>query len=366
MAGETANLLMSMVNNDYVKSIIIFFFFMVLAFVFLSIVKTILSSWARRSMTKVDDLIIEKLEVPVSLFVAVAGAKFALLPLTFSNGVRYVVGHTLNSVLIIIATYIAIKIVTIIIKEMGRKMHHLQTVEMRTVFPLIQRFTNIFLGMLGFLFIMVEWQVEVGPFLASLGIIGLGISFALKDSLANVFGGISLIMDKNFRVGDVVKLETGESGQVLEIGLRSTKIRTWDNEAVIIPNNILSNMRITNMAKPDLSVRITLDIGVDYNSDPDKVRKVLFDAISAMKGVMPEPKPIIRFIKMGDFSLQFKVYFWIDNYLDRFGMEDKSTTDVWYALKKAGIGIPFPTRTLFMKNAVGKRKKKTAKRKKKK
>ena len=84
--------------------------------------------------------------------------------------------------------------------------------------------------------------------LASLGIAGLALSLALRDTLANVFGGIALIMDKNFKVGDTVKLESGESGKVLDIGLRSTKIRTWDNEVIIMPNGLLANAKTINYA----------------------------------------------------------------------------------------------------------------------
>jgi len=200
---------------------------------------------------------------------------------------------------------------------------------------------------------MVEWDVQVGPFLASLGLLGLAVSLALKDSLANVFGGISLILDKNFNVGDHVKLDQGEIGQVIDIGIRSTRIKTFDNEEIIMPNNLLSNMKIVNLARPDPTIRIALAIGVDYGSDPHKVKRVLLQTLQNINGIMHDPKPRVNFNKMADYYLEFKVYFYVPSFSEKLDTEDTVTTAIWYALKKEKINIPFPTRTIFMEKAKG-------------
>ncbi len=365
MVGNFTDTLVNMIKNDYVTSTIIFFFFVVIAYVFLSLVKTILSAWAKKTKTTIDDAMIERLEAPTTFFIAVLGLKFALMPLDFGVEINAVMNHFVNSLIIIVATYIIMRLSMILVNEAGKKMKHLQTLQMKTVFPLMQRFINIFVGILGFLFLMIEWGVEVGPFLASLGILGLALSFALKDSLSNIFGGISLILDKNFNVGDVIRLETGEAGQVVNIGIRSTKIKSFDNEVLIVPNTLLSNIKIINLAKPDPTARLVLSIGVDYKSDPNQVKSVLKETIDNLPGKMENPSPIVRFNKMGDYYLEFKIYFWVDDYMQKFEMEDKATMAVWYALKKAKIGIPFPTRTLFMKKAISEDNKNRKKTKKK-
>jgi len=150
-------------------------------------------------------------------------------------------------------------------------------------------------------------------------------------------------------VGDTVKLNTGEFGRVIDIGLRSTKIKTFDNEMIVIPNGQLSNVTITNYAKPILSARLVLPFGVEYGSNPDKVKKVVLSCIKNIKGLKEDKEIFIRFVEMGDFALKFKLYAWVDNYLDRFSLKDDINIAIYKALKKARIGIPFPTRTIYTK-----------------
>jgi len=199
------------------------------------------------------------------------------------------------------------------------------------------------------MFILDLWGIQLMPLVASLGIAGIAIAFALQNTLGNIFGGISVVLDKSVKSGDVIRLDKDTYGTVLDVGFRSTKIRTWNNEVIIIPNGKLADSRIQNYILPEPSVRINLPFSVEYGSDIDKVKKVVLDEIKKLKNVLKDPKPKIMFLEMGDFSLNFKVYFWVPSFKERFKTKEKANCLIYDALNKAKIGIPFPTRTIYMK-----------------
>ncbi len=142
---------------------------------------------------------------------------------------------------------------------------------------------------------------------ASAGIVGLALSFAAKDTLSNLFAGVSIIMDAPYKEGDYIILETGERGQVTEIGLRSTRILTRDDVEITIPNGIIGNGKIINEAGgPPSQHRIRAAVGVAYGSDIDQVMEVLVAVAIAHPEVLSIPEPRVRFRTFGDFALNFE------------------------------------------------------------
>jgi MscS family membrane protein len=184
--------------------------------------------------------------------------------------------------------------------------------------------------------------------LGALGIGGLAIALALNSSLANVFAGIQLILDHSVNVGDKVQLESGETGVLLDIGLRTTVMRTYDNEVISLPNSQLANARIKNYTKPDETIRVGVNFAVAYGSDVAKVKRVVLDAISQLDDILQEPGPQVLFLNMGDFSLDMCARVWVDNYGKQFARKLEMTELVYNTLNESGIEIPFPTRTVHM------------------
>jgi len=193
------------------------------------------------------------------------------------------------------------------------------------------------------------WGVDIGPFLAGLGIAGLAISFALQESLGNIFGGISLIMDRVYKVGDRIQLDSGEVGTVVDVGLRSTRLRTFDNELIVIPNSKPANSKVKNYVQPDTSLRVVVNFGVEYGTKLEKVKKVLEPVLKKMKGISKSPAPVVEFIEMGDSSLNCIAKFWVPNYEHAYGKKLEATDLIYNELNKAKIGIPFPTTTVYVK-----------------
>jgi MscS family membrane protein len=215
--------------------------------------------------------------------------------------------------------------------------------------PLIHKLSKVIFIMTGIIVILNIWGKDVTGFVAGLGVAGIVLGFALKDSLANIFGGISIILDKTYRVGDRIKIDSGESGIVYDIGLRSTKIKTWDNDILVIPNGKMANSKIQNYVQPSIRSRCVIDFSVVYGSDIKKVKDVVMKTIKKVENAIEDPEPSVAFVKMNDFSLDFKAKFWVANISQRYAAKEKATCMIYDALNKAKISIPFPTRTVYLK-----------------
>ncbi len=350
--------------NQYVYAFFIFISFLVVARIIMLFLDRYIKNLANKTKNKVDSLILEKIRWPFYYFFLFFGAKIAFYSLDLSDGATKILGDVFNSVLILIVALSLIKIISLFIsswvKRFATKKESTLTDEL---LPLTNKVLNFVILVLAAIYILQTWGLEVGPLFASLGIVGLAIGLALKDSLSNIISGIILIFDRAFKVGDTLKISSGETGRVLDIGLRSTKLMTFDGEVVIIPNSELTNSEIINYAKPDLIYRMTLFVNVVYGSDVKKVKKVLLNCINILKNELKKEGEQLRdiilddehhkiriyFVKMDNYSLKFEVIFWIRDYRKRLLMGDRANSIIYNELKKSKIEIAFPTRTIYIR-----------------
>ncbi len=339
-------------TNPYGRFIFITVVFYILSKILQVVILNNIRRLTRKTKTNADDEIIGKLEKPLLRFLALIGLKIAVNVLPLSEGVMTVFHHIINSLLVIVVTLLGMKIVHLLLTSWGaRWADKTESTLDDDLLPLLHKASNVVIILVGAFFVFGEWNIDVTGLLAGVGIAGLAFGFAIKDSLANVFGGISIILDKAIKVGDAVKLDSGLSGKILDIGLRSTKIRTWNNELLIIPNGNLANSVIQNYKKPDLSVRVVIPIGVEYGANIDNVKKVVKEALLSVDKVIKKStkKPIqILFVNMADSALEFSVRFWVDDYTDKLKTKEEALCKIYKALNKHKIGIPFPTRTVYL------------------
>lgn len=347
-------------NNEYIFALFILVAFFIVSKLFVWIAEKVFLRLARKTKTKVDDIIVEKTNRPISLILFLIGLVIAIQTLTipeiYGFNVEWLIVMILYSCIILNLTYIIIVIIDAIIDEWGRVFAQRTKSDVDDhLIGLFHRFSRIVLFIIAILFILDMWGVKIGPLLASVGIAGIAIAFALQNTLSNIFGGVSLILDKSVKVGDVIRLDTETSGKVIDVGLRSTKIRTWNNEVFVMPNGKLADSKIQNYILPDPSARIVIDFGVEYGADPEKVKKVIMGEIKKIKNVLKDPAPQILFIAMADFSLNFSARFWVGDFKERVSTRELAMNMFYKALNKAKIGIPFPTSTVYM-NQIKKRK----------
>ncbi len=332
-------------ENKYFFSLIILVLFILLAFLVLFVFKRYLRHIAKKTKTTIDDRIIEHIKKPLFYLILAYGLKVALL----NVGIDGVISKIINSVMALLFLLIILHIVDIILEAWSTTFaRKTKTMFDDVLLPLFHKITKVLFVLIGFLWVLDIWEVDITPYLAGVGISGLVLGLALQDSLKNVFGGISLILDKNFNLGEAIRLESGERGVVQEIGLRSTKILTYDNEIIFVPNGQLANMRIYNFLRPNPRIRKIVDFSVEYGSDPEKVKKVVMKALRSMKDIYDEPYLDVIFVEMGDYGLKFKARFWTD-WSNGYNKWVEATQAIYTALGKAKIRIPFPTHTVYLK-----------------
>jgi small-conductance mechanosensitive channel len=209
---------------------------------------------------------------------------------------------------------------------------------------------------LGFVFLIIldRLKITITPFLASLGIGGLVVALALQDTLANFFSGIYIFFDKPIRIGDYIKLESGQEGYVAQIGWRNTRIRMLPNNMVIVPNAKLVSSQITNFYLPETEMAVLVQVGVSYQSDLEKVERVTIEVakevLQQVDGGVKEFEPFIRYHTFSDFSINFTVILRAKEYVDRYLLTHEFIKRLHRRYQSEGIEIPFPIRTIYMKD----------------
>lgn len=215
---------------------------------------------------------------------------------------------------------------------------------------LIHNVMKVVLVALTIYFIFLAWSIDVTAWLASAGIVGLALSFAAKDTLSNLFAGVSIIMDAPYKTGDFIVLDSGERGVVTEIGLRSTRILTRDDIQITVPNGLIGNSKIINEAGgPSERHRIRIAVGVAYGSDIDHVIATLARVADDNEDIVDNPAPRVRFRTFGDSSLDFELLGWINRPVDRGRVTHELNCAVYKAFRDGGIEIPFPQRDLHVR-----------------
>ncbi|MBN1785796.1 MAG: mechanosensitive ion channel family protein [Candidatus Methanofastidiosa archaeon] len=337
-------------SNDYIYAIFIFFLFLLIAFIITVVYKYFFLVVSKKTKTKVDDLIIEKAIKPIYIFVIITGFKAIIAALELEGNSIENILKTFNSLLVIVFAYILIVIFRIIAEHWGKAWQkRTKSKYSDTVMPLIEKIIYILFILSAIIVVLDIWGIEVAPFLAGLGIAGLAIGLALQDSLKDFVGGVNLILDNAYTVGDKVKLDSGEVGTIFSISIRSTRIKTYDNNVIIIPNHIMASSKIINYAQPKSRERGSVPFGVVYGSDIEKTKSVALEALKKVKEVLEDPAPSVEFLEMADFSLNFRALFWVSSFSDRWDIERDVVQKLYEELNNAGIEFAFPTSTIYLK-----------------
>ncbi|HYA34315.1 MAG TPA: mechanosensitive ion channel family protein, partial [Candidatus Binataceae bacterium] len=191
-------------------------------------------------------------------------------------------------------------------------------------------------------------KINVTQFLASLGVLTVVVGLALQETLGNIFSGLWMQLSKPFRPGDWVGTAQ-HIGRVQGIGVRSTTIVTRDNERLEIPNSLIAKEVLTNYGNPPVADE--LNVGLAYEQPPNRVREVIQRVLHDVPHVLTEPAPEIYAWEYGDFAIKYRIKFWLADYDVQEKARDALVTNLWYALRRHGIDIPYPIRTLEMRRA---------------
>ncbi len=211
------------------------------------------------------------------------------------------------------------------------------------LFPFFRRVALIVLGSIAIITLLGHFNVDISAMVATLGIGSLAIALAAQSALADTISGFLIMIDRPFRLGDrihIMDLDTW--GDVLDIGLRSSRIRTRDNRMVIVPNSLIGKSLVVNYSYPDDEYRLQIHVGVAYGTDLELARTTMIEAVKKVDGVLPDRKVEALFLEFGASALTFRVRWWLDSYVDTRRMFDKVNTAIYDALNQAGIEMPYP------------------------
>ncbi|MGI9105240.1 MAG: mechanosensitive ion channel family protein [Pyrinomonadaceae bacterium] len=185
--------------------------------------------------------------------------------------------------------------------------------------------------------------------------LSVGIGFGLQFIAGDIASGFILLFERPVRIGDFITIEGPDSkvteGRVQTINLRTTSVLTNDRITVIVPNSKLVNDNLVNWSYADRRARISVPVGVSYNSDVDLVTNTLLRAAEGVNHVLPEPKPSVQFLGFGESSLDFRLLVWTDRPRRHPQIKSETNYHIWRLFKEAGIEIPFPQRDLNLRDA---------------
>ena len=337
---------------SYIVAIVILIVFFILAQITNFLFNKVFKVLTAKTKNDTDDKIMKILNMPIFYSVVLLGAYQSFDYIGVLANYSDSFSKIIKSFVLIIWIYATSKLVNVIISELGFKFaEKTKSTLDDELMPLFQKLSNIVIFFAGIMFLLKMWNIDITPLLASAGIMGFVIAFAAQDTLSHLFGGISIYFDKPFRVGDRVQLESGEIGDVLEIGIRSTRIKTFDETVVILPNSKIANSKIINYNQPAAKIKEKIKIGVAYGSDINKVKKILLDIAESTEGVEKDPAPSVYFTEFLDYALEFVIVTWVDSPGEKFMVKTKINEEIYRKFNEEGIQIPYPTQDIYVRNS---------------
>ena len=316
---------------------------------FMNRIMTIL---VKKTHHRFDDHILKMVRKPVFLTILLAGALSSVKWARPGPPLEFFLLGLLKTSLIVLWSMTVLRI----IRGIGENAVSNWKRSRRSGIEMIRLVENLarLVAIVGSAFLLLSvWEIDVTPLLASAGIAGVAVALAAKETLANLFGGISLMLDQPFKTGDYIILDSGERGEVREIGLRSTRVWSRDDIMISIPNSIITNSKIVNESAPLPSFRVRIKIGVAYGSDIGLVQKVLLEVARKNTTVVQVPEPRVRFRNFGDSSLDFELLCWGRSPEQKGFLVHQLNCEVYEAFNEAGISIPFPQRDVHLFHVPG-------------
>ncbi len=335
--------------NNIMLSSTIFIGVTVLALVVRKVLFHFLQRWIQKTETRLDDLFLEALSTPSIYWCIAVGLYFAIG--TSNLPARYVTySFKAIHVLVIFSVTLALanasaRLATYSIQKAGI------SISLPGLSQVIIKGTILTIGIL---ILLDTLGISIIPVITALGVGGLAVALALQDTLSNLFAGLHILVEKSIRMGDFIKLESGQEGYVMDISWRTTRIRMLPNNVVVIPNNKLAQSIVTNYYLPEKRMAVQIPVSTSYDTSPDRVEKILIEeAIQGAKeipGMLSDPAPVVRFIPgFGDFSLNFTLICYVKEFVDQYLAQHELRKRIFERFKKEGIEIPFPIRTVYLK-----------------
>jgi small-conductance mechanosensitive channel len=338
---------LNLTSSGFLNTAIAFGVFIVVAIIVDILINRALRKFARFTKTSVDDRLLDTIRRPVFMTLILIGVLVAVAFLKPVDNIHFYIRGIVYSLITVIWIILAVRESNIVIEYATSKVSD-STGLQKDIMPLVKNITSIALLVLGGFMFLSIWKISVTPLLASAGIAGVIVALAAKDTVANFFGGLSIFIDRPFTISDYIVLDGNERGEVVSIGIRSTRIKTRDDVLITVPNSIIANSKIVNESAPVPKFRIRIPIGVAYGSDIGLIEQTLLAIASGNKNVGSDPEPRVRFRAFGDSSLNFELLCWVGEPAIRGLTIHELNTSIYNEFNEKGITIPFPQRDVHL------------------
>lgn len=339
--------------TQFIIAFFIFFIALILKRVIAHLFTKIIFKATQKTSSQMDEILLKNINKPAEFLVVVIGFYLALqilhLPTEPTN-----LAHIGDNIVQVLMTF---NVAWFCYNMVGLLDHWLNHWAKRTastlddhLVPFIRKTLRVFIFFLATLMLVQNLGYSISGLLASLGLGGLAIAMAAKDSLANIFGSIMILLDRPFTIGDWIKAGEME-GTVDEIGFRSTRIRTFAKTVITVPNSVLMNMSIDNFSQMPKR-RIKLTVGITYDTTSAQMRQ----AVVAIKQMLSKHSDIdqdfmlVNFTNFGASSLDILVYcFTTSTHWERYlEAREDVCLQIMDVLNDLGLEIAFPSQTLYM------------------
>ncbi len=337
---------LELTTNPYIDVLFKFIAFVVVLFVLEFIINRVFRKLTRKTTTDLDDVLVEILHRPILYTIVVSGIYFAIRDLQPSASLLLLSQRLFYSILLISWTITAFGLTRKIIVSILFKLFQISGLRDDAV-PALTSLLKIIIIVVSLIIFLAIWGVDLAPMLTSASIMSAVVLFAAKDTISNFFAGFTIIVDQPYKIGDYVDLST-ERGEVVEIGLRSTRIKTRDDILISIPNSIIANEKIINESAPEKKFRVRVPIGVSYNCDIELVEDILLQIAKNNDNIYPEPEPRVRFRTFGDSSLNFELLGWAKEPELRGLTIHQINKEIVKQFREHSIEIPYPQRDLHI------------------
>jgi len=337
-------------NNRYLISFFVFIFFQIFRVIFRKVILLFVS----KTKTKIDDDIVHLLQKPIEYIFVLFGFSIAISILQLNSSFNILILHIINSSYIVIIFMALLKILTYLSNNIDKITNKFGDKISKDVSNFILKSIRLFTLIIGTILVIQEWGYNVSGFLASLGLVGMAFALAAKDTASNLFGSMVIFSDKPFKVGDWIKTPEVE-GTIVSVGIRSTKVRTFAQAIVTVPNGTLANSAILNWSRMGKR-RIKMNVGIVYETKASDVQNIVNDIKTMLQNHEDIDQETIHiyFSAFEDSSLNiFCYYFTKTTHWGKF-MEVRENTyfEIMKIVEKNNSSFAYPTQTIKLDNEV--------------
>lgn len=355
-----SNFVTTLPIKEMMSSIIILLIGALILNILYEIIKRVFLKVVSKTKSSLDDELVKISDLPVRIFLVLLCLYLSIV-LVFNASTIFIVGLSLLDVFVILfiinVAFGLDRLTSTAILWYSREVApNTNSTLDNNILPLVNSVFSILIYGIALMIILSRLNIDISPLVAGLGVGGIAAAFALQTTLTNFISGIYLLIDKPIKPGNFIKVNDYQ-GYVEEVGWRSTRIKTWDNNLVIIPNSKMSDSIITNYNFPSDPAMLVYSVAVDYDSDVDDVYdalKMISDKVLKMDDnvLQSNSLPVIRFSKMNESALLFKIIYQAKGYTRRFSIEENFNREIFKEFKKRGIVIPFNQTTISFKGDV--------------